>query len=68
MYNRHISKCLLSNFQPVTVLHLDHPQCPVAQVLNALVRLDIQAKLVQVAPLGITNQHPIAMVRFVFDL
>ena len=46
------------------MLHLDLPQHHVVQVDNALVRQDIQEKLVQVAHLGITNQDLIAMVSF----
>ena len=56
---------MLSIFQPVTVIQLDLPHHHVVQVHSALVRQGIQAKLVQVAHLGIIDQDPIAMVRFV---
>ena len=56
---------MLLIFQAATVIQQDLPQHHVVQADNALVRQDIQAKLVQVAYLGITNQDLIAMVRFV---
>ena len=61
----YIIKCLLTNFQPATVIQLDLLLCHVVQMDSALARQDIQAKLVQVAYLAITNQVLIVMVRFV---